>query len=192
MNISLIIFSVFLAVFLIFWFSHAKIVVKYDNDFKVYFKLLFIKISLIDSKKTKKKKKKKSSAPDLKTLTGDRGVFDSIKLAIDAVRNAGFSLSICDFCLDCSVGTSDAAQTALLCGSLYALIYNALGTLNRMVFVNKPIVSINPDYNGQTFKVKFNTVIKGQTGALIISFISLFLFLKKQNNTIGKEDENVG
>ena len=91
--------------------------------------------------------------------------------------------------INVSVGTADAASTAVVSGSLYGIFYGILGLIDRFIFIPKPLVNINPQFNSATFTFLLEGIIKTRIVHIIataIIFAYKFLKYKKEE----KKEEN--
>lgn len=153
-------------------------------------KLLCFKFKL---KKTKGKKKK--DAPKKKS---EEAVF-SDKLIKAQERLLHFSdiyahtsrltkkyLNVKELTVNLTVGTGDAATTAVSVGVLWGIVYNFIGALGLFLYIDNPNVSVNPDYSESKFKSKVQCIISTRIVYIIIIMISILIKNKVRRKKNGR------
>ena len=111
------------------------------------------------------------------------GIFDVCKTAVRLLKKY---VSVKDVNLKIIVGMGDAATTAITTGALWAAVYNLLGIIGRVVFIDHHNVEITPEYQGEVFKVEGGCIIKSRIAYIIIIAISILFKIKSLK---GKEDK---
>ena len=129
-------------------------------------KLLCFKFKL---KKTKGKKKK--DAPKKKS---EEAVFSDKYLNVKELT------------VNLTVGTGDAATTAVSVGVLWGIVYNFIGALGLFLYIDNPNVSVNPDYSESKFKSKVQCIISTRIVYIIIIMISILIKNKVRRKKNGR------
>lgn len=83
-------------------------------------------------------------------------------------------LIINDFSFILKYGTSDAAFTALLYGTFWAIVGSVLAILNNNLRFNTKDIVITPYFDRETVNVEFSCIIKFKFGDIINTGIMLF------------------
>ncbi|MEG0770271.1 MAG: DUF2953 domain-containing protein [Clostridia bacterium] len=104
--------------------------------------------------------------------------FSKILKIISFVR---YRLTIYDIRINMNIGINDAANTAILCGGLYANIYEGIGLLQNMVFVNPPLITITPAYNELKLEAEYYISVKIRILSAIIILLKTLRLLKKED-----------
>ncbi|MEG1980884.1 MAG: DUF2953 domain-containing protein [Clostridia bacterium] len=104
--------------------------------------------------------------------------FSTILKIISFVR---YRLTIYDIRINMNIGINDAANTAILCGGLYANIYEGIGLLQNMVFVNPPLITITPAYNELKLEAEYYISVKIRILSAIIILLKTLRLLKKED-----------
>jgi len=184
LKIFLIISAVLLFLIFIILFSKLSGVIIYDDKDKlrIIIKFLFFKIKVFP---VSPKKQKKSETKDKTDENLD--VISSVKKAVfhltDFIKIIKHKLTISDFKLTAEIGTGDAAQTAILCGTCYAAVYSVLGPLQNIFIINPPQILINPVYNGKTAKVEYSGKISARVITYIVIAIKALAVILKKDKT---------
>lgn len=147
---------IFLITILILLLLPLRLDICFDNH-KGYFhiciiwKLLFFDIRLYDRRLLVNKKKK--SKRQKKSL---HWLFKALKVK--------------RFCLKAFVGTGDAAQTALLAGTLQIAAASSIPFLSRlfMSFDDKPELLVNADFNEKHFDLEISCITQVTLGNIIL------------------------
>lgn len=87
--------------------------------------------------------------------------------------------------LNITVGTSDAATTAIGVGALWAAVYSLIGIVASIVTVDKHNVNIVPDYVNAVFSLNGKCIIRSRVVYIIIIVLTI---LMKINPKKGKEE----
>jgi len=174
MGILLIILGCILVLSIIFtlilFIGRAGLSLAYTADKKIIIKIKMLglgyrlKPSLI-KKETKKAKENVAEVEGDETET--KLDLDIIKRAVRLIAFTRYKFTIKKVKIKIDLGMDDAAKTAILCGSLYSVIYTALGGLQHMYYVEKPQVSVNPMYNTIGFSHEYYFEISGRIKDII-------------------------
>lgn len=201
MYIFLIVLAVLAILIALIMFINAVMIFNYDksNIFYVYIKFLFIKIKLYQSVQEKKDKEQKETKTgensSTKTADTDKKAestidihekvsaqihepLDFIKRFFKVLKSFRHKIIITNMKIIINFGTGDAAETAVICGSIYALVYGLIGAAQNTFYITKPQVHINPDYSGKTANGEFYAEIKSR----IFNIIRLIIRLLKDIN----------
>jgi hypothetical protein len=159
------------------------------------FEVPFLKIVIIDNKLSLKYKAKVESNKTNRLLkrlskTFTIGDFNNIKrfYAYDPefflrIKNYWFrNLIIDDFSLNLKYGTSDAAFTALLYGTLWGIFGSVLAILNNNLRFHSKDIVITPYFDRETFNIEFSCIIKFKFGDIINTGIMFFRRHKQRKN----------
>jgi len=65
----------------------------------------------------------------------------------------------------------DAASTAIICGSLWAVIYNLLFIIDTFMHIEDMDVDVKPNFNESEFKWDFEGIIKSRVVHIIFILI---------------------
>ena len=182
--------AVVLAVIHLILFAPLRLILSFENS-KFRAKVVLAGIPIYTYKGKKDKKSIDEAVEDkVKSLEKDTLSFgEKIKGIVSASRLAakllGKYTSVKDFSLKLSIGTGDAATTAVSVGIGWAAVYNLLGTVGRIVYIDNHSVEISPDYSKQVFSADGKCIIKSRIVYIIIIAITILLKIKPQK---GKED----
>lgn len=80
--------------------------------------------------------------------------------------------------LDISVGTGDAATTAISTGALWAAVYTLLGIIGKIIYIDKHDVKINPDYSRAALCAEGECIIRSRIVYIIIIAITILVKIK--------------
>ena len=61
-------------------------------------------------------------------------------------------LTVEKFVVQITAGTGNAPSTAISTGMLWATVYNVIGVVGNVVYIENPVVEITPDYSQAVFK----------------------------------------
>ncbi len=185
-----VILGVVLTVIILILFAPLKLSLSFENsDFRAKVVLAGIPIYTYKGKKDKKsideavEDKVKSLEKD--TLSLGKKIKTLVSVSRLAARLLGKYTSIKNFSLKLSIGTGDAATTAVSVGIGWAAIYNLLGIVGRIVYIDNHSVEISPDYSNQVFCAEGKCIIKSRIVYIIIIAITILLKIKPRK---GKED----
>ena len=91
-------------------------------------------------------------------------------------------VSIASVNAEFTIGTGNAATTAVSTGVIWASAYNLLGIIGRIAYIDNHNLRVNPDYTNTVFNLKGECIIKSRL--VYIIFISL-----KIKTLMGKEED---
>ncbi len=197
MSLAVIIITGIAVLIILLLFVPLGIGLKYENGAFLIFKIAFFSFDIPFEKKLMKKKKrgskskaneKSESKPEEALNSGIMGVdflLDVFGASRAYVRR---HMSLEGFELKIILGASDAAITAIGAGSLWALSYNLLGLIDKLLWVKEPRIDIKPVFNQTAFEVSCKGIIATRMAHIIavaLIFAYKYLKYKKQN----KEDK---
>ncbi len=204
----LILFSVILLIVLGVLFIPVVVDLEYTDDFR--FKVSFLKITLFGSQKQKKKeiknesekpkeKQKKSSvlsdAKDYFTeIKKQKGFTGAVKEVMRLTQQV-FShikwvlkyINICKVKLNITVGTPDAALTAIEYGTVCSAVYPVTAILDGVAHIGFKEINVVSDFEGQKSSFGFKAQVKMQIFYLLICAFRIYKTLK---NFITENIEN--
>ena len=185
-----VILAVLLAVIILILFAPLRLILSFENsNFRAKVVLAGIPVYTYRGKKHKKSVdgavEDKVKLLEKETLSLGKKIKGFVNASRLAARLLGKYTSIKDFSLRLSIGTGDAATTAVSVGIGWAAIYNLLGIVGRIVYIDNHSVEITPDYSKQVFSADGKCIIKSRIVYIIIIVIS---FLMKIKSRKGKED----
>ena len=143
-----------------------------------------------EKKAQKKKAPAKAAAPKPKQPEDKLNIeilLQMIAEIIDAFfegSRKGLHIHVCR--LHVRVVGKDAAQTALICGGLWAALSNLLAVLDAhaRLRVSKADVSIVPDYTGEKTKTDFSLIISFGIVRTLHTLLSLLPIILKHKNSL--------
>jgi len=165
-----------LALFAVFLLLPVSLKITYEDGFKVKFNIGFIKFSLTKKKKKANKAEngeKGKSEPE-KGLKKAEGEIDKLGLLYDLLGDFRDTLrkkTTLSVKLRINIGTMDAASTAIICGSLWAVIYNLLFIIDTFMHIEDMDVDVKPNFNESEFKWDFEGIIKSRVVHIIFILI---------------------
>lgn len=180
-----VILGVVLAVIILILFAPLKLSLSFENS-RFRAKVVLAGIPIYTYKGKKDKKSVDEAVEDrVKSLEKDTlSLGEKIKHLASVSRLAARLLGkytfIKDFGLKLSIGTGDAATTAVSVGLGWAAIYNLLGILGRIVSIDNHSVEISPDYSRQVFSAEGKCIIKSRIVYIIIIAITILLKIKSR------------
>ncbi len=184
--IPLIITVILLLVVLTVLYVPIGIGARYENGAFILLKIAFVKLNipvnkLLNKKHNMEKETEKTPKEHIeKSIIGLDFILD---LLGDFRRFARKRFSLCDFDINISFGTADAASTAVLTGHLWSLSYNLLALIDKLFRVDKPKVNIAPVFNEATFSVRAEGIIKTRIAHIIATAIVFaYKFFKYKRN----------
>ena len=168
----IIIGSIILVLFLLLLFP-VKAYLKFDDEFKIKFKYLFLSYKLDDKKieedeeEIKEKTESKGFKDFIKrVIKKENGVSGFLNLLIDLIKKAVNSskkiishISIKKFDLYVCVGANDPAESAIRYGQVSAGIYSATAALFSIFKCRKKAVSVDMNYDSTENTVLFEAII---------------------------------
>ncbi|MDD6284045.1 MAG: DUF2953 domain-containing protein [Firmicutes bacterium] len=153
-QVILLVLGILLLLILLALVTKIRIYIVYDGQFFMSVRVLGIKVFSLPSKGDKPHRHKeadklnkqiKSDNEQKKANISD--VIASLGGLLESIRNLFGHIHVTKLSIDAVIGTGDAAQTAIKCGTVYALAYPALGLLGSAVNMCRPTVSAVPDYD---------------------------------------------
>ncbi len=127
-----------------------------------------------NNKKTEEEKKKKESNKQFeisKELFGE--IIKTTKRLLRYIFH--HAITIEELNISATVGTSDPADTGIICGSAYAAIFQALGFMKQNMKLKKFNVDISPDFDNCTISGGMYTVLRTRIAR---AFIMLYIILQ--------------
>ncbi len=202
--IFLIIFGSILMIVLGLLFVPIVVDLEYTDGFR--FKVSFFKITLFNSKKQKKTESKEQTA-SLKEKQKKSSVLDDAKAYFMSIKSKkGFSgavkevmaligqilshikrlmkyINICKVKLDITVGTADAAMTAIEYGAVCSAVYPVTSLLDSLAHIGFKEINVSSDFEGGKCDFGFSGTVKMQIFYLIICAVRIYKTIK---NFIGE------
>ncbi len=198
----LIIITAVLLIILGLLFIPIRVDISYTDDF--YFKASFLKITLYRSDKVKKEKPRKTDngSPEKKPQP-QKSTLDSIKTYFKQKKEAdGFAAVIKEIMavvdevlshikwllrfatvnkvrLNVTVGTDDAAKTAIEYGLVCNGIYPVTAFLDSVAHIGFKEINIRADFEGGKSDFDFKAVVKMQIFYILVSAFKIYKTLKK-------------
>ena len=154
------------AFLLLVLFSSARVKIKFDEDIKVKVGFWFLSFTVYpkkekaDKKKVKKKSdNKQEKKPNyLSQMIKRDGITETVGFFIDTVQellgkigNLVGHIHIDKLFLVVGVGDDDAANAAIKCGVINAVLYPFLGYLASKTKFYKNDVTVHPMYDGESY-----------------------------------------
>lgn len=154
------------AFLLLVLFSSARVKIKFDEDIKVKVRFWFLSFTVYpkkekaDKKKVKKKSdNKQEKKPNyLSQMIKRDGITETVGFFIDTVQellgkigNLVGHIHIDKLFLVVGVGDDDAANAAIKCGVINAVLYPFLGYLASKTKFYKNDVTVHPMYDGESY-----------------------------------------
>lgn len=178
------ILTVILILLILIMLLKVKIEFSYsDKKLSVFFKILFFKKKIRNNKKVESTQKSKKTESE-EALFTDRLVMEQEKIRHFYDIHTRLSLltkkyfDVEEFKVNIYVGTGDAATTAISVGALWAVVYNFIGALGMLIYIDKPEVEILPNYKETQFKTNARCILSCRI-VHIIFIITLFLINNK-------------
>lgn len=198
--ILLIILSLLLFIVLGVLFIPVVVDLEYTDDFK--FKVSFLKITLFSSdskvktdekessEKPKQKQKKSSVLDDAKTYFKDiksekgfsgavREVMALVKQIISHIKWLFKYINICKVKLNITVGTPDAAMTAIEYGTVCSAVYPVTAMLDGVAHIGFKEINVNSDFENGKCDFGFSGTVKMQIFYLALCAFKIYRTLKK-------------
>ena len=170
---AILVFAVILIILFVVMFSYAEIVAEYEEkNLKCAVYLYKIRIY-----------KLKGDGNFLKLVLSQPEKFSN--LINTSLRLIGKYAYVEKLDLNITVGTSNAATTAVTVGSLWASVYSLLGVIAGIVPVEKHNVNISPDYVNTVFSLSGKCIIKCRMVHIIIIIRAIFMIINPKK---GKEE----
>lgn len=196
MSLAAIILMVIAVLIILLLSVPVGIGLKYENGTFFIFKIAFFSFSIPFEKAFLKKRKKSSSQTGEKSKNGPEEAINSGIMGVDFLLDVfGTSrtyvrkhTSLEGFELKITLGASDAALTAIGAGSLWALSYNLLGLVDKLIWVKEPRIDIKPVFNQTAFEVSYQGIIVTRMAHIIaVALIFAYKYLKYKKQK--KEDK---
>ncbi len=131
-----------------------------------------------ENKETKETENKQQSKKQFVIL---KDLFDEIIKTSKQILHYIFAhaITIEELTISATVGTSDPADTGMVCGSAYAAIFQVLGFMKQNMKLKKHSVDIIPDFDNCVVKGGLHAILHTNLAhVLIISFMLLPLIIK--------------
>lgn len=187
-----------------------KLQIIYEDELKVYLKILFFKIQILPDKnkkfnisKFKRKKKQSSPAYILKDIKEAEPTSDSIIDKLNSVREI-ISIFFDSFHkhlhvkltkIHVKVASSDAAKTAILYGTAstaVACVVDLIDEITNLHRLKESSISVEPDFLSDKTDIKLNIMLYiSVAGAIKVLLKSLINYYISNNQTqINNRKEN--
>ena len=184
--------------------TKATINIVYEDQLKIYLKVLFLKFRLYPERKKKfnirayeKKQKKEQNPLNIKLIDSSKanakaGIVDNIK-TISSILSVLFKtftkhLHVKLAKIHIKIATPDAAQTAILYGAAsasLAYVVELLDSYTKLHTIKERSIYIEPDFLSEKSEIKINISLSLSVfGALItiINTVIKYYTLKETNN----------
>ena len=185
---AIAIISVILILLILLLIAPVKVLIQYENE-KLKLNVFLYGIKVFSLKKEEasppKEPEEKVEKFEKDTKKLSLKFSDTLNLCKTAVRLLRKYVSVKCVELRINVGTGDAASTAISTGILWAAVYNLLGIVGRIMYIDKHTVEISPVYVGQVFDATGKCIIKSRVVYIIIIAISILFKIKSLK---GKEE----
>lgn len=152
---------------LLILFLPVSLNIYYDQGFKLFIKVLFLKFSLPLSKK---QKHKKPTSPVKENGQTFMQKLNSFKTALSVAKSLVSALCVKKLKAHIVVSTDDPCSTALLFGGINAAIH----TVAKLLKAQKTDIQIDADYNAEHTTVLFDIDISTYLLKLVISLIKAY------------------
>lgn len=193
-QIALLIVGIIAGIITLALLTSVRLHIIYDGQFRLTVRVWGIKVYTLPSDKPPADKK--AQALDKKIKEGNEkpalelgelvAILDSI---LGAVRRLFGSIHVTLLEVAATIGTGDAAETAIRCGAHYALIYPALGLLYSACDVRRTRVQVQPDYERVCEEYRLECKLRIRIFGIVKAAIPpIGSYLK---NTINKDKEGV-
>lgn len=190
---ALYIIAGIIAFFAIILLSNLRLVVKSEDKTVVKLGYIFLNFKIFpksDKKKSKKKKtenNKKEKSGSFGSMIKSDGIAQTVEYFIDVAKaflerlgKVTGHLKIKKAHIDIGVSGDDAADTAIRCGALNAVVYPFLAFTATKTKFSKPDVTIRPIYDGEGY-IRFHIKLKLRLIHLVTNGIKLIMRLIKIN-----------
>ncbi len=152
----------------------------FDGQFRLSVRVLFIKYTIPLGKDGKKKQKPKKQKKSKKTVSTDgdgftkklSGLINSVKTVKHLLLG---SLTIHKFKAHITVSCDDPCDTALVFGTVNALIYSLHDFFASVMTVKNKDIVINADYNGEKTLVVFDVILRTTVFRFLRNLILMIL-----------------
>ncbi|MGM9552362.1 MAG: DUF2953 domain-containing protein [Clostridia bacterium] len=183
----IIILGILFAILILILCIRVGIGVKYDNGIFMIVKIAVFKYEFKFNRKVKKLSQKNFRDSDAKKTIDKSivGVDFILDLLGDFRKFVRKRVSLEDFQLNITFGTAEASSTAVSAGALWAISYNLLGLIDKLVLVKKPKVDIKPVFNEATWNMSVSGIVTSRLAHIItvaIVFAIKYFNYKKNKN----------
>ncbi len=183
--VILYIILIILALLIIISLLPARLIFLINSDGTVIeLKYMFFKLRLYPSSKTKENVENGEAEKQKKKKQHSKNQFEILKsLFSDVIKTAKWllhyifchAITIEELNIGATIGAPDPADTGMICGGAYAVIFQILGFMNQNMKLKKYEVDITPDFD--------NCIVSGGIYAILRTriahaFIILFMVLK--------------
>lgn len=192
MSLAAVILIIIAVLIIVLLFIPVGIGLKYENGVFFIFKIAFFSFDIPFEKKlvgkNKKNTEKESSEkgenkPEKALNSGITGIDFLLDVFGSSRAYVRRHTALEDFELRITLGASDAALTAIGAGGLWALSYNLLGLIDKLLWVKEPHIDIKPSFNQTAFEASCKGIITTRTAHIIavgIIFAYKYFKYKKQ------------
>lgn len=170
----LIIISIIAVILIVILFIPIGVGAKYESGAFVIVKVAFWKYDISINrilKMTSKKEKDNEKTPKKELDNGINWLDFILSLFGDFRRFVRKHFTLTDFSLKITVGTAEAASTAVSTGMIWSLAYNLLALFDKLVYVKEPKVEVEPKFNEATFSVSAGGIITTNLAYIIATAI---------------------
>jgi len=109
---------------------------------------------------------------------------DILKISGQAVRYiAKHAITLENFNISAKIGTGDPADTGMICGAAYSVVYQSIGVLVSAARLKDYNVLINPDFDNSTFSAGVHIRLRTRLVHLLILAVFLLRLLIKYKRT---------
>lgn len=175
----LIMMGIIIAVLILILYIPIGVGLKYEDGtfiiVKIAFKNFNIPLNKVLNKPKKKGKKDEDKKSENELEKSIIGLDFILSLFGDFRRFVRKRFSLSNFELKVTFGTAEASSTAVLTGHLYSLSYNILALIDKLLYVDNPLVEVTPVFNNATFSAKAQGIIKTRL-AHIIATATVFAY----------------
>jgi hypothetical protein len=178
MPILLIILSILVIIILGFLFTDIGITISYNHKDGLLVSLnwLFIKSNVLSKvKKNAEEKEKPVAKADAVLVSKD---------ILSIIAEFKHKFTITELKINLNIGTGDAADTAIACGTLYSSIYGILGALQNAIYIVPPQININPDYSSKVASGNFSISFRTKPILLRKILFKIIKLFKNQKRTV--------
>lgn len=137
-------------------------------------------------KETSKKEKPKEETPKEALVSSVSDGIDLFRRILSPVGKFIRRIRVTRLTVRCTVGGSDAAQTAVQYGRMNGYIYGGLALLSEMFRVRVQEITVSPDFLSQTTQLTFSFELRVSVFSLLLAAFSAagaffrFVFQKKK------------
>ena len=190
--------------------TRATINIVYEDQLKIYLKVLFFRFRLYPEKKRKfssksydKKLKKLAKRKDVRLVDSSKsgskaGIVDNIKTIYEVLKVLFKSFSkylhVSLAKIHIKIATPDAAQTAILYGAAsasLACVVELLDSYTKLHKIKERSIYIEPDFLSEKSDIRINISLSLSVYgavAMILKTMIKYYFLKDTNSTINRKE----